>query len=143
GISDTPNGGTAMRGRHTDPNLGRAGKSFPCLEALEDRTCPSSISLNWHALTITGDNTANLVNVLDGGHGNVTASVRDANGHVTTRTATGVTSIAVNSAGGNDTVNYALTAPLTTSESLSINLGDGNNQANLNLAKGVSAPALS
>jgi hypothetical protein len=131
-----------MRGRHTDPNLGRAGKSFPTLEALEDRTCPSSISLNWHTLTITGDNTANLVNVLDGGHGNVTASVRDANGRVTTRRVTGVTSIAINTGGGNDTVNYALTAPLTTSESLGINLGNGNNQANLNYSRGVTAPHL-
>src|SRR5262249_28734151 len=68
GKSDTPNGGTAMRGRHTDPNLGRAGKSSPRLEALEDRTCPSSVSLNWHTLLISGDNTANVVTVLDGGH---------------------------------------------------------------------------
>src|SRR5260370_1029183 len=98
GISDTPNGGTAMRGRQTDPNLGRAGKSFPTLEALEDRTCPSSISLSGHALLISGDNTANLVNVLDGGHGNVTASVRDANGHLTTRAVTGVQSITINTA---------------------------------------------
>src|SRR5262245_32308544 len=105
-----------MRGRHTDPNLGRAGKSSPKLEALEDRSCPSSISLNWHALTITGDDTANLVTVLDGGHGNVTASVRNANGTTVTRSYTGITSIAINTAGGNDTVNYALTAPLTTSE---------------------------
>jgi hypothetical protein len=132
-----------MRSRHTNPNLGRAGKSFPTLEPLEDRSCPSSISLSGPILTINGDNTSdNLITVLDGGQGNVTASVRDANGHVTSRSLTGVTGIAINTAGGNDTVNYALTAPLTTSESLSVNLGNGNNQVNLDYSRGVTAPAL-
>jgi hypothetical protein len=44
--------------------------------------------------------------------------------------------------GANDKVDYALTGALTLSESVSIDLGSGNNTAMMNYGNGVSAPAL-
>jgi hypothetical protein len=131
-----------MRYRQTDPNLGRAGKAYPSLEALEDRTCPSTISLQSGILTITGDNSANTVTVRDAGNGNVSVNVKDANGHVTTKSAKGVSDIRINANGGDDRVNYALTGVLTKAEKISINLGNGNNRGMLDFSKGISASAL-
>ena len=100
-----------MRSRHADPNLGRAGK-LPSLEALEDRTCPSSVVLSGHSLLVTGNATSDVITVRDGGRGNVSVSVRDSAGHVLSRSLTGVQTIQINSLGGNDKLDYALTGAL-------------------------------
>jgi hypothetical protein len=130
-----------MRYRHADPNLGRAGKTL-ALEALEDRTCPSSVVLSGHTLSVTGTSGSDVITVRDGGHGNVNVSVRDSAGHVVSRSVTGVNSIQINALGGNDKLDYALTSTLTGSETISVNLGSGNNTALMNFSPGVSAPSL-
>ena len=130
-----------MRSRQTDPNLGRAGKLLS-LEVLEDRTCPSSVVLQGHNLLITGSSGSEVITVRDGGHGNVSVSVRDSGGHVVNRSLNGVGSIQIKALGGNDKVDYALTGALTVSESIKVDLGPGSNTAVMNFGKGVSAPAL-
>ncbi|HVS35843.1 MAG TPA: hypothetical protein VMS17_09695, partial [Gemmataceae bacterium] len=55
---------------------------------------------------------------------------------------TGVQQILINSTTGNDTINYALTNPLTTSEQLKLKLGSGNDTVKLDFSKGVTAPSL-
>jgi hypothetical protein len=114
----------------------------PSLEVLEDRTCPSSIVLTGHNLLITGNTSSEVVTVRDGGHGDVNVSVLDSAGHVMSRSLSGVNSIQIKDLGGNDKVDYALTGVLTGSESITVDLGSGNNTAMMNFSKGVSAPAL-
>jgi hypothetical protein len=130
-----------MRSRQADPNLGRAG-TLPSLEVLEDRTCPSSVLLHGHNLLITGNSGSDVITVRDGGHGNVSVSVRDSRGHAVTHSLNGVQSIQIKALGGNDKVDYALTGALTVSESINVDLGSGNNTAVMNFGQGVSAPAL-
>ncbi len=56
-----------------NPGLGRSGRVLPKLETLEDRCCPSTVSLNalTHLLTLTGDASNSTVVVRDDGHGDV------------------------------------------------------------------------
>ncbi len=129
-----------MRNRHADPNLGRAGTSLT-LEVLEDRTCPTSVVLQGHNLLITDNSNSDVITVADGGRGNISVSVLDS-GHIVTRSLSSVQSIQIEALGSKDTVDYALTAALTVSESINIDLGSGSNTAVMNLGKGVSAPAL-
>jgi hypothetical protein len=130
-----------MQSRQTNPNLGRAG-TLPSVEVLEDRTCPSSVVLHGHNLLITGNSGSAVITVRDGGHGNISVSVRDAGGHVATSSLSGVESIQIKALGRNDKVDYALTGALTVSESINVDLGSGGNTAAMNFGKGVSAPAL-
>jgi hypothetical protein len=130
-----------MRSRQADPNLGRAGTP-PSLEVLEDRTCPSSAVLHGHNLLIMANSGSDVITVRDGGHGNVSVSVRDSGGHVVTSSPNGVGSIQIKALGGNDKVDYALTGALTVSESINVDLGSGRNTAVMNFGQGVSAPAL-
>lgn len=101
------------------------------LESLEDRCCPSSVSVIGHTMYILGDAGANTVSIQDNGRGTITASI---DSH--TRTANNINNIIVNTKGGNDTVNYTLSGQLQRSENLSLNLGDGNDTANLNFSAG-------
>jgi hypothetical protein len=66
----------------------------------------------------------------------------DARGHRETISARGVEQIVIDSHGGADRINYALTGTLTTSETVSLDLGSGGDHVNLNFLKGVSAPRL-
>jgi hypothetical protein len=100
------------------------------LESLENRTCPS-VAFQGHVLTVTGTSGADQIVVRDGGHGN------------STRSYSSVQKIVINSQGGNDKIEYAMTAPLTVAEQIVINAGPGNNVINLNFSKGISAPSLS
>jgi hypothetical protein len=132
-----------MQSRQTDPNRGRAGKAFLALERLEARDCPSAAVFQNHALVITSTGTSDTITISDSGNGTVIYSVSDGKGHTVKNTVKGVTSIEVTTpAKGDDHVNYALTAPLTTSEQITLALGSDNVQANLNFSKGVSAPSL-
>ena len=127
-----------------NPGLGRSGRVLPKLEALEDRCCPSTVSLNVHThlLTLTGGAAASTMIVRDDGHGDIL--VAGLAGATTAHPLryTGVTGIAIDSTTGNDVIDYALTGPLTRSEQLTLNLGRGNDQAKLDFTKGVSAPNL-
>ena len=123
--------------RETNPGLGRSGRVLPRLESLEERCCPSSVTFSNHVLTLQGGSAASTMVVRDDGHGDVQVTL---NGHVTS--VHGVQQILINSTTANDTVDYALTNTLTTSEQLKLNLGSGNDHVNLNFSKGVSAPNL-
>ena len=130
-----------MHLRKKSAATGRSGRVLPRLEALEDRNCPSVV-LQGHTLLLSGDASGDQVTIRDGGHGNVTATLVDAHGHRSTRSAVGVSQIVLNSNGGADRVDYALTGTLTTSETILLNLGNRNDAVNLNFLKGVSAPSL-
>ena len=120
-----------------NPGLGRAGRFTPQLETLEDRCCPSTVTFHTHILTLNGDANNNTMIVRDDGHGDVKVTL---NGRTTS--ASGVQQILINSKGGNDDIDYALTGKLTTSEQLKLNLGNGNDRVRLDYSKGVSAPSL-
>jgi hypothetical protein len=120
-----------------DPNVGRAGTGRPTLEVLEDRTCPSSVSLSGHTLLINGNNSDNFIVIRDQGNGNVSASVVNGNGAKSVLNAKGVNLIQVHSGNGDDKIDYALTGPLTHPEQIALQLGQGDNQTKLNFQKGA------
>ncbi|MBI2826142.1 MAG: hypothetical protein HYX69_15795 [Planctomycetia bacterium] len=117
----------------------------PQLEALEDRLCLSvtvtSVAVaNGNELRITGDSAADTVNIADAGNGHI--EVTDASGTLL-GSADNVTRVKVNTKGGEDVVNYALTGPLTNSESVTIYLGTGEgDSANIDLSQGVTGANL-
>ena len=131
-----------MFSREMNPGLGRAGRVRPQLEILEDRCCPSGVSLQNHVLTLTGDSTNNTIIVRDGGHGNVSAQIEDGHGVWHSLSGIGVSTINVNSNGGNDRIEYDLNNTLTSSETLNFNLGKGNDQVHLNFTQKITASSL-
>jgi hypothetical protein len=133
-----------MLSRETNPGLGRAGRFIPKLEALEERCCPSTVSLNsqTHLLTLTGDSSNSTIVVRDDGRGDVQVYGLAGATAAHPRKYTGVTAIEMDSKTGNDHVDYALTAALTKSEKLTLNLGKGADQVKLDFTKGVSAASL-
>jgi hypothetical protein len=131
-----------MFSREMNPGLGRSGRVRPQLEILEDRCCPSGVSLQNHVLTLTGDTTNSTIIVRDGGHGNISAQVEDGRGVWHSLSASGVTTVDVNSNSGNDRVEYDLATTLTSSETLNFNLGKGNDQVHLNLDQKITASSL-
>jgi hypothetical protein len=120
---------------------GRAGRAFLGLENLEDRCCPTTLSLQGHTLLIKGDSHNDVIAVSDAGNGNVSASITS-QGAAKALKANGVQIIEIQTGTGNDRVDYKLTGPMTTSRDLVVDLGSGFDQASLNFAKGVSAPKL-
>jgi hypothetical protein len=132
-----------MQSREMDPNRGRSGRGVPQLETLEGRCCPSTVMMRGHTLLITADNANSTISVRDGGHGNVTATVTDGAGHRSTLSGRDVTQIQIQARAGQDRIDYQLTGPLTSSEQISLNLGKGQNQVNLDFSRGISAPRLS
>jgi hypothetical protein len=131
-----------MFSRELNPGLGRSGRVRPQLEILEDRCCPSGVSLQNHVLTLTGDSTNSMMTVRDGGHGNISVEIEDGHGNWHDLSATGVTTINVNSNGGNDNIEYDLTNTLTSSETWNLNLGKGNDQVHLNFDQKITASSL-
>ena len=127
-----------------NPGLGRSGRVLPKLEALEDRCCPSTVSLNasTHLLTLTGAAAASTVVISDDGHGDIQVVGMAGATAAHPLKYTGVTGLSINSTTGNDVINYALTGPLTKSEQLTLNLGKGNDKVKLDFSKGISAPSL-
>lgn len=127
----------------TKSSTRRTARFVPGLEALELRWCPSSVGIvqTGPKLVIHGDGTNNTITVRDNGQGGVTASITLAKG-TQTLSATGITAIDIDSGSGNDTINAALTAPLSQMESLKLCLGKGNNQVNLDYSAGLTNAAL-
>jgi hypothetical protein len=123
--------------RETDPGLGRSGRVKPQLESLEDRCCPSTVAFHYHVLTLTGGSSNSTMVVRDDGHGDVAVTLNGRTTHYA-----GVQQIDVNSKTGDDTINYALTGRLTTSEQLSLHLGAGSDLVRLDYSRGVAAPNL-
>jgi hypothetical protein len=131
-----------MTTRQAALNRGRSGRTLLGLEPLEDRTCLSTLSVSGHVLTISGDASANSqISVKDDGHGDVTASVT-AKGVTKSISAKSIQGIVVSTGNGNDSVSYSLTGAMTTSRSITVNLGAGDDQVGMNFSQGVSAPGL-
>jgi hypothetical protein len=116
---------------------------LPQVEALESRWCPSTSGIvqSGSALVIQGDGANDTISVSDNGQGGVTASITLAK-RTQTLSATGITSIQINAGNGNDTINYALTGALSQPESLTLSLGKGRSQANLDFSAGLTNSAL-
>ncbi len=127
-----------------NPGLGRSGRVLPRLEALEDRCCPSTVSLNasTHLLTLTDNAASSTVVVRDDGHGDIQVYGMAGATAVHPFRYTGVTGISINSTAGNDVIDYTLTGLLTRSEQLTLNMGRSNDQVKLDFTKGISAPSL-
>src|SRR5216684_6324 len=104
----------------------------PQLEALEDRNCPSFIAVEGHTLLIRGDNTADTISITDSGNGTVSGTI---DGQSATGTA--IHNIVVHTGGGDDTLTYTLTNPLTSAEHLQINMGSGKDSATLDFSPGI------
>ncbi len=113
------------------PRQGRT-RFVPQLEALEDRNCPSFIAFEGHTLLIRGDNTADTISITDSGNGTVSGTI---DGQSATGTA--IHNIVVHTGGGDDTLTYTLTNPLTTAEHLQINMGSGKDSATLDFSPGI------
>jgi hypothetical protein len=118
-----------------NPRPGRAGTVRPALEALEDRTCPSAVTLQGHTLLVSGDPLDNRITIQDSGNGTVRATVVDDNGHQSALTAGSVEAIEVNTGDGDDTIAYSLAGPLTQAEKIAIRLGQGDNQTELDFSQ--------
>jgi len=103
---------------------------IPRLESLENRWCPScTVSVNGGVMRIIGDSGANAVTVTHDGAGNVTATCDSAAG-----SGSNIKKIIIDTKGGDDTVNLSVTGNLTTRLDLDLNLGAGNDTANLKFA---------
>jgi len=120
-----------------------ARRSRPSLEALEARWCPSAAGIFQHGSTllIQGDGANDAINISDNGQGGVTASITLTKGPQT-KTATGITDIKIDAGGGNDTITYGLTGPLSQQEKLMLCLDNGSSQANLDYSQGLTDATL-
>jgi hypothetical protein len=118
----------------------RAASGFRArFEDLEQRQClsvtVSTVDVEGGTeLVIIGNGDDDTINIADSGAGHV--DVTDGGGGAL-GSADNVVRIKLASDGGNDTVNYALTAPLDHDQSLHFHLGQGNDQATIDLSAGV------
>ncbi len=132
--------------RRNSLRTGRNSNIFrPRLESLEGRLCLSvtvtTIAVDsGNELKIVGDSGADVVNITDQGDGHV--DVTNGKGKIL-GSADNVSVIRFNGKDGKDTVSYALANPLTTTEQVILNLGDGGkDQASIDLSQGVSGANL-
>lgn len=117
------------------PSLRRSNSFSPRLEALEDRCCPSTVTITGDTLVIQGDNQADAIVLNDDGVGGITG---DVNGEAVD--ATGIKNVVIQARGGDDSIQYTLTAERTESLHLNLHLSKGTNDLTLDFAAGVSAP---
>jgi hypothetical protein len=103
----------------------RAHRTVLGCESLEGRDCPA-IYVFGNTMAVIGTSGADTVDITDDGSGNVTATL---NG--TTQDATGITSVAVITLGGNDTINYTVTGDQTGQTAVVVNAGKGDDAVNL------------
>jgi hypothetical protein len=120
---------------------GGVGRTLPGLEALEDRCCPTTLSLQGHMLLINGGPGNDVVTVRDDGVGDVVASVKSG-GVTKTISAHGVQQVKINAGDGNDSVSYQTTGVLKTSRQIDLVMGKGSDQVSLDFSKGATAPKL-
>jgi hypothetical protein len=130
------------------PQLLNHSRSQLRVEALEDRSCPSVNVITFGSvLAVIGDNTANNVTVNDSGGGTVSATITGVGEPSATGTGTNIHTVIILTDGGNDTVDYTLAAPLTTSRAIGIDVGrfsdtaNNSNRVNLDLSKGTTTTA--
>ena len=103
----------------------------PRLEVLDDRSLPSvSYLLDGSTLTITGDADANTIIISDAGTDSGIIVNGDGDPFVAT---TPISAIVVQTLGGDDTVIYDLSGPLTTTRLVSVDLGRGYDTFTANL----------
>src|SRR5262245_60915146 len=103
-------------------------------ELLEGRDCPAGqISVFAGVMIVTGDGGANAVAVTDDGAGTVTATIDG-----TTRAASGIRAVVVNTGGGDDTIAYTLTGKEQGLRVVTVNAGTGNDRVTLDARPGVS-----
>jgi len=125
-----------MHSREMNPGLGRSGRVKPQLERLEDRCCPTVVATTPPPLILM-DNVSNvLMTVRDDGQGDITVNF---NGRTTTHR--GVKNVEIESTAADDKISYTLTNTLKQSETLTLQLGNGDNQVRLDFSKGISLPA--
>jgi hypothetical protein len=105
----------------------------PSLDHLENRLTPTTfvnLSQGGHTLNITGDNHANTVDIQQDDTNNQLTVVAD--GHTVQFDSDQITNIKVNLKGGDDQFSYGLQSDFTNSKKINIDLGKGNDQAQLN-----------
>ncbi len=121
----------------------RSGKFVPQVENLENRWCPSaSITQTGALLVIKGDGSGDTIGITDNGQGGVSATLVSKHASIS-KSFTGVNAIVVDSGDGADTVNFGLSGSLTKNLALTLHLGKGNDQANLDFTAGISGATLS
>jgi hypothetical protein len=107
--------------------------------ALDDRCLPTvtaGIVPGTTILQITGDDTANTVQITDDASTGVITVTGD--GVTQTFAAAGVESIVVNTFGGDDVVEYDLTGPQSTTRLVTVDLGNGDDTFTANVDAQVS-----
>jgi hypothetical protein len=111
------------------------GRRFvPRLEALDDRSLPSvTYTVVGSTLCITGDAGANTIIISDAGTETGVIVNGDGNPFDATQTNTPISAIVVKTLGGDDTVIYDLSGPLTTTRLVSVDLGRGADSFTVNL----------
>jgi hypothetical protein len=112
------------------------------LVALDDRSLPSVSAVivpGTTILQITGDDTANTVQITDDASAGVITVTGD--GVTQAFDAAAVESIVVNTFGGDDVVEYDLTGALSTSRLVSVDLGKGDDTFTANLSAQISGSA--
>jgi hypothetical protein len=107
----------------------------PHLQPLEGRDCASAS----HTLVIHGDAAPSQINVIDDGHGDVTATVSSA-GHSSTTHAAGVDHLMIYTGSNQDRVNVTATGVQTSALLLDVRLKTGDQRVSLDFGRGVSAP---
>jgi hypothetical protein len=108
------------------------------LELLHDRTLPSvSVVQSGATLTITGDQWANTVHVQDDGTPSGLTVTVDGTGYPVSGA---VTTVVINTRGGNDTVSYDLTGDYVgTTRTVNVSLGNGDDTFTSDLGHGIDA----
>lgn len=115
----------------------------PRLQAFDERCLPSVTAIivpGSQILQITGDANANTITITDNGTPSGVTVVGDGQTFTFTQP---IAAITVDAQGGDDVVTYNVTAPLTSSRNIDVNLGTGNDTftANMNgqgLAQNIS-----
>jgi hypothetical protein len=111
----------------------KSRRFIPRLVALDDRALPSVVfAVTGSTLQITGDGGADKIVITDDGTAaGITVVVND--GQPWTPPGE-VSAVVVSAGGGNDTVEYDLTGPLTTTRLVTVDLGKGADTFTVNLS---------
>jgi len=121
---------------------------------------PATITTQGHSLTVRDTEAGDTITVTDDGAGDVNVIIANSTGgSVASGSGTGIHNVTINASGGGDTVDYTLgassisisatsavrrtpSAAATSTESIEINLGKGNNTANFTDSAGLTSSNL-